>query len=311
MRLCMKSQYLYSSVGGSIATLCDVVQPYQHHSPTCGTFPTAESRQSAYDGWVFFERSTGECYMVDGLSDEGEGNVVIYTRVASKRFGAVESTFEQDFRLLLADDFCFVGRGGPAVLYLRSVMGQHANLARNNRDPAKHIRACARHRTKLLTTKWKYEVKDVDKKYNGNGTKGTGGPSGDLLGGAADAWIAKHHPHLQMTEIKKRFAELGWGLIFTVPYWAKSQPIELAWAYIKNYVARNDFPGRTHKDLRQQILSGMYGGETCTAIHEGLTPELAQKLILHTHKHINKFLVETQGQHSFMGEVGYLRVRVK
>ena len=86
-----------------------------------------------------------------------------------------------------------------------------------------------------------------------------------------------------MTEVMKRFEELGWEIIFTVPYWAKSQPIELAWAYIKNYVARMYFPGRTHKDLRKQILCGMYGGRTRAGIHEGLTPELTQKLILHTH----------------------------
>ena len=281
------------------------VKPYEHIQPTCGTIPTAESRQSAYDEWVFFERTTGECYMVDGLSDEGDGNVVIYTRIASTRFGAVESTFENDFRRLLGEDFCFVGRGEPALLYLRSVMGKGAKLTRNNRDPDKHIRACARHRAKLRTTKWKYKVDKLHEKYNGNGTKGSGGPNGDLLRKTADAWIEKHHPHLRKTEVMKRFDELGWEIIFTVPYWAKSQPIELAWAYIKNYVARMYFPGRSHKDLRKQILSGMYGGKTRTGIHQGLTPELAQKLILHTHTHINSFLKDTQDMHEFVGDIGH------
>ena len=258
------------------------IKPYEHLKPSCGEFPTAESRGGAYDGWCFFEKTTGECYMVDGLSDEGEGNVVVYTRVAASRFGSVESSFVQDFRRLLNEDFCFVGRDESALLYLRSQMGKGAKLARNNRDPRKHIRGCARLRTRLRASTWKYKVDDLHKTYNGNGTKGNGGPNADLLRKAADAWIAKHHPRLRMTEVMQRFEELGWEIIFTVPYWAKSQPIELDWAYIKNNVARMYFPGRDHKDLLKQILAGMYGGRTRTGIHTGLTPELAQKLIAHT-----------------------------
>lgn len=104
----------------------------------------------------------------------------------------------------------------------------------------------------------------------------------------------------------KRFRELGWEIIWTVPYWARSQPIELAWAYIKNFVARKYHPGRTHKDLRRHILSGMYGGVVGGKVHTGVTPELAQKFIAHTHKHINEFIVKTQSRHNLRGELGYL-----
>ena len=66
-------------------------------------------------------------------------------------------------------------------------------------------------------------------------------------------------------------------------------------------------PGRTHKDLRRHILTGMYGGEGRNGkVHEGLTPELARNLILHTHKHINKFILETQDKHNMRGSVGNL-----
>ena len=67
-------------------------------------------------------------------------------------------------------------------------------------------------------------------------------------------------------------------------------------------------PGRTHKDLRRQILHGMYGGPGRNGlIHAGLTAELTQKLITHTHKHIDKFILETQDKHGMTGTVGDLR----
>ena len=144
-------------------------------------------------------------------------------------------------------------------------------------------------------------------KYNGNGNKGTGGPPGDMLRQACDEYIQRHHPELRLTRVMLRFAELGWNIIWTVPYWAKSQPIELAWALIKNYVARMYHPGRTHKDLRRQILQGMYGGPGRNgSVHSGLTPELAKKLIAHTHKHINKFILDTSIKHTMVGRVGFL-----
>lgn len=42
-------------------------------------------------------------------------------------------------------------------------------------------------------------------------------------------------------------------------------------------------------------------------VHEGLTPELAVSLIRHTHKHINKFILETQDKHNMIGSVASLR----
>ena len=282
------------------------VQPYADIPDAFPTVPSPDGRMSAFEGWAFFERSTGECFMVDGLSDEGLGNVVVHTRIGATRFGSVESAFEADFRRLIQGDFCLVGYGEPAMLYLRSVMGRGAKLAKDNSDPVKHRRACKRYLTNMKKTKWRYPTDKLHEKYNGAGKKGTGGPNAELLRKTVDAYIAKHHPRLHMTEVMQRFEELGWEIIFTVPYWAKSQPIELVWAYIKNYVARMYFPGRTHKDLRKQILAGMYGGvgkhgET----HTGLTAELAQKMIAHTHKHINEFLRKTEGKHNFRGDIGY------
>ena len=50
---------------------------------------------------------------------------------------------------------------------------------------------------------------------------------------------------------------------------------------------RRYHPGHTHKDLGKHILAGMYGGPGRNGVvHTGLTPELAQKIVSHTHKHI-------------------------
>ena len=74
------------------------------------------------------------------------------------------------------------------------------------------------------------------------------------------------------------------------------------WAYVKNYVALRWFEGRTMKQLRSQVLCGMYGIEGAgdvsqcwrqpkgLAPHTGLTPELAKKFILHSDKAINDFI---------------------
>ena len=49
------------------------VQPFKDLPTKFAASPTPESPMSSLQGWAFFERTTGECYMVDGLSDEGLG----------------------------------------------------------------------------------------------------------------------------------------------------------------------------------------------------------------------------------------------
>ena len=136
---------------------------------------------------------------------------------------------------------------------------------------------------KERTTKFTYSVSDINKRYNGNGDKGTGGPKGEWLRPAVDEYIRQHHPELQQTFIDKLFSDLGWQVIFTAPYWADSQPIELVWAYIKNWVSLQWYPGRSMKDLRRQILLGMYGGHGLydAKVHAPVDSALATKLINH------------------------------
>ena len=90
----------------------------------------------------------------------------------------------------------------------------------------------------------------------------------------------------------RMFREQGWQIIFTVSCWAKSQPFELAWAYVKNYGGRKYFPDRGSKDLQyaKHILEGMYGSGDRK--HKELDGDLASKPILQTHKYINEFARE-------------------
>ena len=107
----------------------------------------------------------------------------------------------------------------------------------------------------------------------------------------------------------------GWKLVFTVPYWAGSQPIEQVWAYVKNYVALRWFPGRKAAQTRSQIICGMYGPRVAGDLskcwveprglreHTGLTPTLAGKFINHSHVEINKFIAGND-RIKHMGDVG-------
>ena len=185
-----------------------IIRPYTdvHDSPAV---PSTTAPAHDLEGWVFVEASTGEVYMVDGQSDEGQGDVIVHTRVSRTRFGAVESAFEPDFRRLMRDDFLFVGHGQGAQMYVRSIMDAQAKVPANKRHAKRLQRVCARFTTRLRSTVWKYNVNKLALKYNGNGKKGTGGPPGDLLRRACDDYIKRHHPELRMTRVMLRFRELG------------------------------------------------------------------------------------------------------
>lgn len=281
------------------------VKPFPHGA-TWVEPPNPAASASDFAGWVFYERSTGHCWLVDGLSDEGYGDAFVYSKVGSKKFGAVESSLEDDFRRLLVDDFELIGMGEHAIRFVRlKLLGNGGKVPRQRRQQGARIRReCRQFFARTANTSFKYRVRDLHLQYNGAGQKGTGGPKTEWLKAAVDDYIIANHPELRMTKVMRLFRDLGWFIIFTVPYWAKSQPIELVWAYVKGYVARHYFPGRTSKDLRRQILEGMYGSPD--GKHKGLDAELAHKLILKTHKFINEFAIK-QPELSGRGLVGDLR----
>ena len=110
-----------------------------------------------------------------------------------------------------------------------------------------------------------------------------------------DSFIDEHHPHLHHTKVMRLFEGLGYELIFTVPYWSKSQPAELAWAYDKNYVAFQYFPGRNMKQVRDHVKCGFYGGpKRDGGRHKGIDGVLARQFIKHTHKYINEYISKSE-----------------
>ena len=206
------------------------------------------------------------------------------------------------------EDFVFIGRGEAAVLYYRHQLRGQTALRVRNRSRARHLTNMSRFVTRLKNTTYTYTTEQCYEQYNGAGSKGTGGPKSEWLREAFDEYIINNHPELRETMVMRKFREMGWEIIFTVPYWAKSQPIELAWAYVKGYVARNYHPGRRHKELRQHILKGMYGGPNrhSPKPHTGMDSDLAQSFINHTHKHINMFIQKTHNEHNMTGVLGDL-----
>ena len=273
------------------------VKPFVHEAPQHPAPPNdAATPWAAYEQWVFVEATTGLVYVVDGAADQGFGDVMVYVRVTKKRLTVVESSYLDDFRRLLDTDFQLIGRGPAAIRYVRKIMQDNhkvsARLRTNVRKMRTDCKAYARRSRDLV---WTYSTDVVDLNYNGSGAKGTGGPKLEWLRPAMDEYIKANHPELRYTKVMKLFASLGYELIFTVPYWAKSQPAELAWAYDKNYVANNYFPGRSMKDLREQIKCGFYGGPVADGgVYGPIDSALACKFIKHTHKFINEYINKSE-----------------
>jgi len=97
----------------------------------------------------------------------------------------------------------------------------------------------------------------------------------------------KADPTLNPSMVRSVFMEHEHQLIFTPPYLPDVQPIERAWAYVKNYVARQFRVGRTMPQLLVQIRQGFYGDGL---LHAGLDEKLAQKIIQHSHDFCNRWI---------------------
>ena len=263
---------------------------------------------SRYEEWVFYESGSGVVYLIDGVSNQGYGDVMVYCKVTKMRLTTVESTLLDDWRRLVQGEFEMIGRGPGALRAVRSLMVKNRIPSHLRRDPAALRERCQIHARDARATIFTYQTCDMEAKYNGAGGQGTGGPKGQWLRTATDEYIKEHHPELRETKIMRIFAELGWLLVFTVPYWAKSQPAELGWAFVKNHVAYQWYPGRTAKDVRNHVLEGMYGGpKRDGGHHSGVDACLAQKFILHTHKYINEYISDMSPTHRGRGTIGNLR----
>lgn len=79
--------------------------------------------------------------------------------------------------------------------------------------------------------------------------------------------------------LKKKFDEHGYELIYTPPYLPDVQPIEKAWAFVKNHVAVRYKNRRTMDELLAQVREGLYGDGKD---HTGLTAERAESIVRHS-----------------------------
>ena len=132
-------------------------QPYSHVTDAAATtalpLPDHTAPAPHYAGCVFFEKTTRACYLVDGLSDEGDDDIIIHTKIGPKQYGAIESYFLPDFRrLIVAGDFVIIGRGEVALLYCREQLRGRQTLQPWNRARAKHLMEFTRFTTRLKTT---------------------------------------------------------------------------------------------------------------------------------------------------------------
>ena len=298
------------------------IKPYADN-PDPPTLPDSTT-PGKWEDWVFLDDS-GAVWLVDGVSDQGYGNAVVYSRVGKKKAGVVESTLVDVFveRLQHQDHrqkWFFLGYDQQCIRFLRStsIIGAKNKLAAGHRTPqgvTRLRRRCREYVVRERNHVYTYPVAKLGLRYNGNGFVGTGAPKTCWLRFAVNEYIRKYYPELQDTLLRSYFRRKGWVLVFTVPYWASSQPIEQVWSYVKCYVALRWFPGRRMAQLRSRIICGLYEldrvGDISScwkepaglAPHTGLTAELACKYINHSHKAINDFISKNK-YIKHMGRVG-------
>ena len=98
----------------------------------------------------------------------------------------------------------------------------------------------------------------------------------------------KKHPTLNRTRLKECFDKHEYELVFTPPYTPQTQPIELVWAYVKNYVARNTTIDTNVAVLTELVRKGFYGDPDSD--HRGAGAWFAEKVITSCCKWMNKVI---------------------
>ncbi len=102
--------------------------------------------------------------------------------------------------------------------------------------------------------------------------------------------------------VEEDFEKRGWQVIWTPPSHPVFQPIELVWAYIKNYVKRKYHTKRNDRELLQHIRESLDGVNN--AIHAGVSKTLCERLIGHVKKICNVYI---QGDEKLEGNIDNLQ----
>jgi hypothetical protein len=104
-------------------------------------------------------------------------------------------------------------------------------------------------------------------------------------------WVKAYlqrHPGTNQTLLQQEFARHGFQLIYTPPYQCDTQPIEMLWAYVKNYVGRVMGDDHSVAAVTQLTRQGFYGDEANN--HAPADAAFCQRLIAHTHSWLNQWI---------------------
>ena len=105
-----------------------------------------------YEEWVFYETGTGIVYLIDGVSNQGYGDVMVYCKVTTKKLTTVESTLLDDWRRLVRDEFEMLGRGPGALRAARSILVNNRVPRRLRGDPDVLRERCITHAARRART---------------------------------------------------------------------------------------------------------------------------------------------------------------
>ena len=117
-------------------------------------------------------------------------------------------------------------------------------------------------------------------------------------------WVKAYllaHPGTNQTLLQQEFARHGFQPIYTPPYQCDTQPIEMLWAYVKNYVGRVMGDDHSVAAVTQLTRQGFYGDEANN--HAPADAAFCQRLIDHTHKWLNQWIERDE---ELSGEIGHL-----
>jgi hypothetical protein len=143
------------------------------------------------------------------------------------------------------------------------------------------------------TRKWKTGIKCISADTFLKNGGSAGGPYPKELARKLQNQMKEHpnYKHHQVTWLREQCpGGDGDDVIFTVPYCPKSNPVENAWANVKNFAAQEYRIGRTADVLMDDLMRGFYGGASRHASkpwHKGVGPKQVRGYIKDSHAWMN------------------------
>jgi hypothetical protein len=109
------------------------------------------------------------------------------------------------------------------------------------------------------------------------------------------------HPGFNRTLLQQAFDAEGWQLVYTPPYQCEAQPIEMLWAYVKNYVGRQMGSDHSVAAVTRLTRAGFYGDEVNN--HSAVDADLCGRLIKHVHAWCDAFIASDTELHGTLDQL--------